>query len=189
MTEVATTITAETMARAVARFYAGESAGGIATSLNVSRNVIAGRFERAGIVRTVEPRLSPAQFDAAASRAFAARVRGGMTPKAAGEAVGRIERVSIKHAEILNLYGERGPITVCMVGGAEVRIEPADESRDAEHVATILSQGGFDRCDFETGWVVGIDGALRYPFTKAAAEAARAMIADAKAQPWSDRAA
>jgi hypothetical protein len=184
-------ISAASLTKVVAEFYAGKSMTQLATRHNVGRGVLAGRLERAGVVRAIQPDAESVQFDAAASRLFADRMAYGFNAVEAGASLGKTAEASRRHALILGLgLPQPDPIRPsAALGGGVATSSPlqvlVSQEHDAAHVAAILAQGGFDRCDFESGWVVGIDGALRYPFTQAAADAARAKIAASQA----DRAA
>jgi hypothetical protein len=184
-------ISSATLSRAVKEFYAGKSATQIATRCGVNRGVLSGRFERGGVVRVMQAGAENLQFDAEASATFAQRVAYGFTPVEAGASLGKTPDASRRHAAILGLGQPESIKPMAALGGgvAAGGVAVVSREHDDAHVAAVMAQGGFDRCDFETGWVVGTDGALRYPFTQAAADAARALIADAQAKPRAGRAA
>lgn len=185
----------EALTKAVAMFYSGKSSYQIADRLGVGRGVIGGRFERAGVVRNIDPGWSAGQFDAATSKLFAERMAYGFSHVEAGASLGKSASASRRHAKILGLLPEEArsggvaSINAIQPMAAEGGLGPEAralicERHDDAHVAACLAQGGFEHYDFTTGWTLGPDGERRWPFTTAAIEAAKATVAGTLAGPW-----
>ena len=199
----------ESLTKAVAMFYDGQSKYQIALRFGVGIGVIGGRFERAGVVRHIDPGWADIQFDAEASKVFVERMDYGFSYLEAGASLGKAASASKRHAKILGRYVEAAnparppsnpprasrprdiafgeaevspiePIRSASAlggGGGPATLALISQPHDDAHVAACLAQGGFERYDFATGWTVGPDGDKRWPFTHAAADAARDLIA------------
>lgn len=207
-------LSAASLTKGVALFYAGRSVGQVAITLGVGRGVIAGRFERAGVVRQIDPDWTDTQFDAETSKVFAERMAYGFNPVEAGASLGKSAGASRRHAAALGLFdpqakappkvltqpprarrpreAEAAPVAAvepirpwALEGGGCVAFDgQVSREHDDAHVAACLAQGGFERYDFATGWTVGPDGDKRWPFRADAIAEAKALVSAAKAAPW-----